>query len=130
MKYQVGELYYHSIQGLVCIIELEEQSISVFDTPALPPAFNDNKRIGKYAKLSDNKEYILYNNHRFSEATDADVIEYLTNKMLDFPVSARTSVSLYADSDLVYLNDNYETIAVHRDDIAGIIEILNREINF
>lgn len=128
--FKLGELYYHSIQGLVCITQLDEVSIDIFSTPALPPAFNDNKRIGKYVKLLDNKEYLLYNNHRFSEATDADIIEYLTNKMLDFPVSARTSVSLFADSQLIYLNDKYETIAVHRDDIAGIIEILNRELNF
>lgn len=130
MEYKVGELFYDAVQGLCCVTELYPQSIDVFSKPALPNAFQDDYRIGTYVKLLDNREYFLYPKSRHHVATDEDIIEYLTNTMLNFSVSKRTSVTLYKDSQLVYLNDEWESIAVHRDDIGKIIQILNRELNF
>lgn len=131
MEYKVGELFYDALQGLCCVTHLDPVSIDLFCRPSLPSAFGDDSySIGKYVKLLDNREYMLYSKSRHREATDEDVVEYLTNLMLNFPVSQTTTVTLYKGCDLVYLNDEYETIAIARKDIAGIIEILNRELNF
>jgi hypothetical protein len=131
MEYKVGELFYDVIQGLCCVTEVSAQSICVFSKPFLPnPLEKTSYSIGKYTKLLDNREYLLYPKSRHRIATDEDIIEYLTNTMLNFKVSDKVTVSLYKNCDFVYFNDYDNSIAIHRDNIKSLLELLNRELNF
>lgn len=130
MEYKVGELFYDTVQGLCCVTELDPQSIDVCSKPALPDPWGKANRIGKYVRMLDNKTYLLYKKPRHHSATDEDIIEYLTNTMLNFTISDNVAVTLYKNCELVYLSDDRESIAIHQDNISKIIEVLNRELNF
>jgi len=128
MIYEIGQLYHCSMLGLICVTQIDVGII--FDTPALPPSiFSTNRRIGRYVRLTDNREYTLTDRKQYSIATDEDIVYFLTNQMLYFKISDNTSITLYKDGNLVYIGDATENVAIHRDDIKAIIDLLQRECN-
>lgn len=128
MNYEIGQLYHCSIQGLICITHLDNAYI--FNVPALPAnKFSLYNRIGRYVRLANNQEYSLTDRKQCSIATDADIIEFITNKMLYFKISDRASIAFYKDCNFIHVGDSDNDIILYRDDIAAIIELLQREVN-
>jgi hypothetical protein len=128
MTYEIGQLYHCSMQGIICITQIDIGDI--FDTPALPPSiFSNHRRIGRYVRLTDNREYSLTDRKQYSIATDEDIVDFLINQMLYFKISNNASIAFYKDCDLVYIGDATENVAIHRNDIVAIIALLQRECN-
>jgi hypothetical protein len=120
MKLQIGELYYHNIQGICVITELHEPEETSYS--------HYGRKIGRYESLARKHVFLLYEKMVFTLATDNDILEFLNSRMGRFNLSEFSDASVSIGEDYIILGQGEESVFLAAESAKTLKNLLNKEL--